>query len=257
MRKVQRHPEVEALFLEARGYRTEGLALWSGTPHQYDRALPAPNLNQQSNRVHREPLGSKSISREQALQSEKTRDYGPAHHGRPFGGAMVRDHSYLPPSQDQGQWRGLGQGVASPARYELAEGKGFYLGLPPPWNVLPTPSSNAMQEMTLIQRNGYQGSFSGNLDEYPTFRQLFIMTQHRLDVPLALKYMALSSCLRDKAKLAVKDTLPTAGGYGLLIRRLEERFGGEERHMNRQEDRLRRLRTVRNGNLSDLENLVD
>ena len=150
-----------------------------------------------------------------------------------------------------------GYGQVNCPRYEREEGAAFYLSLPAPWNVVPRPDPYAMQEMSMIQRHGFQRTFSGDLDEYPTFRQLFIMTQHQLDVPLAMKYMGLAGSLRERAKICIKDTLPSAQGYSLLIRRLEERFGGEERHMIRQEERLRKLRPVCDGDLPDLEHLVD
>ena len=93
-----------------------------------------------------------------------------------------------------------GYGQVNCPRYEGEEGAAFYLSLPVPWNVVPRPDPNAMQEMSMILRHGFQRTFSGDLDEYPTFRQLFIMTQHQLDVPLAMKYMGLAGSLRERAK---------------------------------------------------------
>ena len=140
---------------------------------------------------------------------------------------------------------GAGPGVSNTQpNYVSAEGEGFYGGLPSPWNVLPSPAYiNQSDYMKMM----FQHSFSGKLEDYETFRGLFIPIKHAVDVPIALKHYALASSLKGQAQDLVQGTLPTAAGYALLINRLEENYGGVYRQLDRGMDRIRRLKEVRPG----------
>ena len=140
-----------------------------------------------------------------------------------------------------------------PQEYRLNEFESFYHGLPVPWNVVPDRSHvNQSDYMKMM----FQHNFSGKLEEYETFRGLFIPIKHAVDVPVALKHYALASSLKGQAQELVQGTLPTACGYALLINCLEENYGGCYRQLDRGMDRIRRLKEVKPGQWQDLEALV-
>ena len=122
-----------------------------------------------------------------------------------------------------------GHGTARMPEF-LQEGEDFYHGLPSPWNVLPTPSQVSQSDYMKMM---FSHTFSGRLEEYETFRALFIPIKHAVDVPIALKHYALSSSLKGTAMELVQGTLPTPEGYSLLINRLEEAYGGTFRQLDR------------------------
>ena len=136
---------------------------------------------------------------------------------------------------------------------DRAEGEQFYLSLPWPWNMVPVSAPvNQSDYMKMM----FNHNFSGKLEEYETFRGLFIPIKHAVDVPVALKHYVLASSLKGNAQELVQGTLPTASGYALLINRLEENYGGAYRQLDRGMDRIRRLKEVRSGQWQDLEALV-
>ena len=133
------------------------------------------------------------------------------------------------------------------------EGEQFYHQLPWPWNVVPNQLNMNQSD---YMKMSFQQNFSGKLEEYETFRALFIPIKHAADVPVALKHYALAGSLTGSAQDLVQGTLPTASGYALLINRLEENFGGLFRQLDRGMDRIRKIKEVRPGHWHDLESLV-
>ena len=137
--------------------------------------------------------------------------------------------------------------------YMYGEGEQFYHSLPWPWNVVPV---NVTVNQSDYMKMMFNHSFSGKLEEYETFRGLFIPIKHAANMPIALKHYALAGSLKGQAQELVQGTLPTASGYALLINRLEENYGGSYRQLDRGMDRIRRLKEVKQGQCQDLEALV-
>jgi hypothetical protein len=150
-----------------------------------------------------------------------------------------------------GAWRP--GGALQVPHYARSEGENFYHRLPPPWNVLPMVGSGSQAD---YMKTLFGHSFSGKLEEYETFRALFIPIKHAVDVPIALKHYSLASSLKGNAQDLVQGTLPTPEGYALLISRLEEAYGGTFRQLDRGMDRIRRLKEVKPGHCLELEALV-
>ena len=96
--------------------------------------------------------------------------------GPPIRGYASSDHDAYLRRDGHDRWS---QFVSRPQNSMYHEGESFYLDLPSPWHVLPVSSHVSQSDYMKMMFNH---SFSGKLEEYETFRALFIPIKHSVDV---------------------------------------------------------------------------
>ena len=142
---------------------------------------------------------------------------------------------------------------------EGGEGRRFYRKLPSPWNIPPSHrAANFTQVATLLKSNLIP-SFDGSIGSYWTFRNQFVMSVHGVDIPIVAKFMFLRNALSkvNEMKSLLHSVPAGTVGYGLLIQRLEDKYGGEERMLAYHLEELKQVPQVVVGDLSAAEALYD
>ena len=139
------------------------------------------------------------------------------------------------------------------------EGAVFYLTLPQPWNVTPEHTATPLTQLPGMQKAGFFSDFTGEVQNYRTFRASFIDLCHKLDVPISSKYLILKHCLAKHAVLSdlLNTTTPSFSGYRTIIVTLEERYGHTDVLLAHHLQRLNELPKVRETVVEDFELLVD
>ena len=139
------------------------------------------------------------------------------------------------------------------------EGRRFYKRLPPPWNVVPTRQSANFAQVATLQKSGLIPVFDGTIGGYLGFRTQFKMSIHEVDLSILAKFMFLRNALAKVPELkTLLDIVPAgASGYALLIQRLEDKYGGEERMLTFHLEQLKKVPLVHSGDVAGAEALYD
>lgn len=156
-----------------------------------------------------------------------------------------------------GYWGQQQQAGAGPCHLRPGgEGAAFYQNLPQPWNTTPTYNPYAQQEFTTYKRSAHKLTFNGQLQHYPQFRSRFLLAVHNLDIPISYKYNELYAAVEEQAPQICNHALPGAGGYALMVTRLEEEFGGLHRQLSLYTNAIRHSPQVKAGDLAAATALV-
>ena len=139
------------------------------------------------------------------------------------------------------------------------ESKRFYKTLPEPWNVLPIHAPVSFTQVAAVQKSGLSVEFDGTCSAYRNFRDHFIISIHRLDLPIVAKFSMLRNSLAKikELKTLLDSTPPGIPGYAVLIRRLEEKYGGSARLLAMYLAQLRAVPVVQQHDLLAAESLFD
>ena len=142
---------------------------------------------------------------------------------------------------------------------EAAESESFYEFLPAPWNRIPDLQGQSFNQLLALQKNGLLPTFDGNQGNYQNFRSMFTMMVHSARIGVFAKDIllrqALKTCTSMSTLLAAAP--PGQQGYAMIVSRLEEKFGGSTKLLNHYLTKLRRLQPVQEGQVENLEELLD
>ena len=140
-----------------------------------------------------------------------------------------------------------------------AEGAMFYGTLPDHWNITPEHVPTPVTQIPSMQKAGFFPDFTGEVQNYRTFRAAFIDLCHKLDIPISTKYLILRQSLNKHGVLTdlLNTTTPNAAGYRTVILTLEERYGHTDVLLAHHLQRLNEMPRVRETQIEDFELLAD
>lgn len=99
--------------------------------------------------------------------------------------------------------------------------------------------------------------FDGDGDKYFQWREQFKLFVDETSVPVHVKMMLLKKCLKGRPLQMISTLGYTSTHYSLALRRLDQRFGGAKRAVQRHLREIFETDKVRENDLSGLENFVD
>ena len=132
----------------------------------------------------------------------------------------------------------------------------WYATLPPPWNVVPAPDSK-VDDLTKTITSGSFIKFDGSLLSYLPWRSSFITAAHCKNITIPAKQQYLVSSLeRSHPVLATlaTDVVYAEDGYRMVIRLLEDNFGGPDQATKRYEAQLDQMPMLVPNDLQSLSN---
>ena len=129
----------------------------------------------------------------------------------------------------------------------------FYLTLPKPWNRVPYVEESVTQVLhhttTLFVKK--RAEFDMTVDKYPEWRSSFLLLVHAKAVPVSNKLSMLMTAINPDEAFRVLYTtieqMEAPEAYRLLIKHLENHFGGAGRQLTPRQDAVRNTKFVEEG----------
>jgi len=144
--------------------------------------------------------------------------------------------------------------------FSIISPKSFYGVLPPPWNQVPAYKEQQAFNVHKLLQGDSMMKFSGNIREYPGWRNAFITTIHLLNIPTSHKTFFLLKCLEGgdkvlKHSLSLLRDDPEA--YAHMVWSLEERYGGVANMRKLALLHIQEMRPVISGDINSLLDFVE
>jgi hypothetical protein len=128
---------------------------------------------------------------------------------------------------------------------------------------VPIPSKNDKSTNAALHRF-FQGiakpqipKFTGESDKYQDWRAQFDIFVHQAEVPHHFKMVMLKQAVTGKASQLIERLGYSEPQYEMALTKLEQRYGGEKRQLQRQIESIISLPTVREENLTELEDTAN
>ena len=142
---------------------------------------------------------------------------------------------------------------------EELEDEQYYLSLTKPWNIIPDQEGQSFNALMTMQKNGIIPTFEGEQAKYSNFRTLFFASVHTSKTKIFTKDILLRQALKNCTAMnnIIAAAPPGRQGYAMLIKRLEEKYGGSTKLLNHYLSRMNRMHRVHEGQIDQLEELLD
>ena len=136
---------------------------------------------------------------------------------------------------------------------ELSHEADFYLTLPKPWNKMPNAAESIAQ--VLSHTNSHfikkRAEFDMTVAKYPEWRSSFLMLVHAKAIPVSNKLSMLMTTINPdegfKVLCTTIERMDAPEAYRLLIKHLENHFGGAGRQLTPRQEAVRTARFVEEG----------
>ena len=128
----------------------------------------------------------------------------------------------------------------------VMENPQFYMTLPKPWNILPTPgNAERMHYHKEISKLSTVLKFNGSHAQYANWRKAFIMYVHTMDITIIGKLTQMHKALDNPKLHSIIAGAPlTETGYQRIIRNLETQYGQHVDIVAVQINELQQLRSL-------------
>ena len=130
-----------------------------------------------------------------------------------------------------------------------------------PWNIPPKRRDDKDNSLNTFLKNNSLEKFKGDQSTYFGWREIAIACVHTAPMDIKKKMSAMSLII-DTKHPSMKDVWPaqecwTAESYARLIRKLEEKYGGEQRVVALMKEKLEELKVLRKDNVDDISLFIN